>query len=84
MKLSEKQKAVIKAMREGWELGKSTSSLSGRAWVQENGIGRGGKSIDMNIRTFLFLRNKQLISSKGYFFPVTRYELTELGKTIQL
>lgn len=80
MKLSKNQQKIIDLMKLGWELGVSVSLSRSRAWVQENGVGRGGKSEDMSIATFNVLSEKKLIEIKHKGFPTSKYQLTELGK----
>lgn len=80
MKLSKAQQKIIELMKEGWELGRSTSFASNRAWVQQDGVGRGGKSEKMSISTFCVLLDKKLIELKKDGFPTSKYQLTELGK----
>ncbi len=86
MKLSEKQKEAIKYMRNGYELGHRTGYGSS-VWLQEGGCGRGGNTAKIIFSTFGALEDRKLIAPKigqSPFAQTTRYELTELGKTIQL
>jgi len=79
MKLSEPQQEVICLMQEGWELGQSLV-INGRAWMQKNGLGRGGESKDVRAQTFRALVRKGLIGGLAREFPKQRYVLTEKGK----
>ena len=84
IKLSSVPKMVIKKMRKGWELG-TKSELRGRStWIQKNGIGKGGQSIKVT-STFYSLCDKNLIQQSERYSGLTEiWELTDLGKTIQL
>ncbi len=79
IKLSEPQQAVIYLMQEGWELGKSLT-MDGRAWMQKNGLGKGGESKDVRTTTLFALVDRGLIEGKAREFPKQRYVLTEKGK----
>lgn len=81
-KLSKAQGEVVRLMREGWELGKS-EGMSGGAWLQKNGVGRGGETKTISISTYLALYTKRIIAGE-YTFPTSKYSLTELGKNVQL
>ena len=76
MKLSKAQQKVVDLMKEGWELGKS-QSMSGRAWLQKDGVGRGGPVEKVNTNTFWSLYKKEIIKLKKQSFPTSIYELKE-------
>lgn len=83
MKLSKGQNEVIHLMKNGYELGK-TRFLTISAWLQEGGIGRGGKSVNVNINTLNSLHSKKLIVCVNRRSGTDAiFELTELGKTIK-
>ncbi len=84
-------KETIKLMREGWGLGKShsfhTSSPKIRVWIQQGGIGKGGKSKNLRKQTIGSLLLLDLIKAgetAPYGTNTTEYHLTEKGKSIQL
>jgi hypothetical protein len=85
MKLSLAQQNAISKMREGYELGHYygfTTSYS----LQKGGCGRGGVSAKILGNTYTSLKNKKLIQKipESNSFRLTRYELSELGKTVLL
>jgi len=84
-KLSAKMKEVIEKMRGDWELAKSIS-LTGHAWIQKGGTGKGGESKAVNASTLqaLYDRNLIFVPKGRENYRLERYELTSLGKTIQL
>ena len=79
MKLPEKQMEVLSLMNQGWELGQS---FDGRAWLQRDGLGRGGDTKDVHGNTFSSLYNKELVKIEKQGFPTSRYTLTNLAKQI--
>lgn len=79
-KLSETQREVLRLMSEGWELG-STGGFKPSWWLQEGGIGRGGKTKDVRSTTHLSLLGLGLIEQAAHKFPFTYYRLTEKGKS---
>ncbi|MFA5306526.1 MAG: hypothetical protein WC365_03690 [Candidatus Babeliales bacterium] len=81
VKLTDKQKEVIKLMANGWELGLDIG-LTGRYWMQQGGCGRGGESKNIHANTIYFLNHKKLIKSTKREFPLEHFELTETGKEI--
>lgn len=85
IKLSDKQKEVIKLMREGCEATISRGFSSG-AWLQFGKIGYGGKSYDVSIATLHALIDKKIIKDNNTSKSLSQshFSLTELGKTIQL
>lgn len=82
IKLSDKQKEVIRLMREGWELAKSRT-FKGRSWLQKNAIGKGGETKYLHRSTFITLYERKLIEGE-YSFPTSKFTLTEIGKTIPI
>jgi len=79
MKLSPAQEEVLNLMANGWELGQSTT-YDGRSWLQQGGVGKGGKSKTISANTIHALFKRKLIHSKKYRFPHRTYTLTELGR----
>ncbi len=75
MKLTEKQQQVIDLMQDGWQLGRDNHN-NGRSWLQKNGIGRGGESIDVSRSTVNSLEKKGLIKGK-WGFPMTIFSLAQ-------
>lgn len=84
MKLSKAQLEIITLMQAGWEMGKSEAFSSNHAWVQKDGVGRGGESKNMSIATFTSLLEKKMIEIKHKSFPTSKYQLTDLGKNYKL
>lgn len=76
MKLSKTQQEVVALMREGWELGRSTT-MGGRTWLQNGGIGRGGEVKRVSAATATALSRAGVIVSNGYNFPVETFRLKE-------
>ena len=76
MKLSKAQQHVIDRMRDGWELGIMTD-YSGRCWLQQGGIGRGGQSENVSTATVWVLRRMDLIVLEKHHFPMMRAHLKE-------
>ena len=73
-KMTKAQQEVIAMMRDGWELGVSTS-FDGRCWLQKGGCGLGGETKSVNVRTVSALRKAGLIESAGRSFPTEKYRL---------
>ena len=85
--LSEAQKQVINLMKTGWELGKDHgfgSSIPPSCRLQEDGIGRGGKSIYVNGNTVNALVNRRYITVKSRVQNTTTYKLTVDGMEANL
>lgn len=76
IKLSKLQQDVIDKLREGWELGLSMT-MDGGAWMQKDGLGRGGESMNVKKNTFFALRDKGIIKRVSENFPTARYVLTD-------
>lgn len=74
-KPTKKQQEILDLMANGWELGKDMG-LNSFAWIQEGGLGKGGKSLSVSIATVHSLWKKDLIRIKSRQFPTTHYELT--------
>ena len=74
MKLTRLQANVIDALKNGWELGRSATS-EGRWWLQQGGLGRGGKTIDVHTNTALALMKRGLIENKRWGFPASQWGL---------
>lgn len=83
MKTTSAQRHVLRYMRSGWELGHSKSYIN-RRWLQKGGCGKGGESINVHPKTFNSLLSNKLIEFKRKTPTASIYQLTELGKTIQL
>ena len=75
-KLSKAQQKVIDLMREGWQLGYSRGRRPD-AWVQQNGIGRGGNSYHFSISTFFALDKLGYLKKVEEGYPTDKYELDE-------
>jgi hypothetical protein len=82
-KLSPAMKEVVLKMRDGWQLGKS-NSYHVHCWIQKGGIGKGGESQNVNIGTWAALIDRKLIFESQHKYPSSPYELTDLGKQIDL
>lgn len=77
--LTERQQRVIDLMKEGWELGISRT-YGVRAWLQKDGIGRGGESEDVYLSTFYSLSKKGYIILKKEGFPTSTYKLNTTNR----
>jgi hypothetical protein len=62
-KLSKLQTEIVELMRQGWHLGWG-QGYSPRAWLQRNGIGRGGPTKEVHLSTFLSLRHNRIVKLK--------------------
>ena len=74
VRLSKTQEEVVTLMREGWELGQ-TSGWDHRAWLQKDGIGKGGPTKRVSSSTFHALWKKKVIVEKKRGYPTTTYRL---------
>jgi hypothetical protein len=85
IKLSDKQKEVIRLMREGWGTAITYGMYAG-AWMQKNGIGKGGESKSLRPDTVHRLIDLKLIedNNESKRYSDKHFSLTELGKTIKL
>lgn len=81
MKLPTKAYDVVLKLRAGWELGQSTAFGHERCWIQKDGIGRGGESINIHGNTLQALLRRGLVKRVGHGFPTQRYKLVE-GKKL--
>lgn len=79
-KATELQLGILSRMADGWALGVSHANNSGGAWLQKNGIGRGGETISVMASTFRGLRNKGFIEVKRKGFPASEMQLTQAGR----
>lgn len=80
MKLSPKQKEVIRLMREGWELCESTFYI-GRYWVTRR---PDGYSQNIHAATARGLLIHKLVSVSVEVGRPQTHTLTDLGKTIEI
>lgn len=83
MKISIKQKEVIKLMLLGWNLAYNNDlqNLNERCWITKDRIGFGGETINVNLNTFNSLIKRGLIIEK-YRFPVSEFVVAESVKTL--
>jgi hypothetical protein len=83
IKLSDKQKEVIRLMREGCEAAISRGFYSG-AWLQMGKIGFGGKSYNVSSATLHALIDKKIIENNktSKSLSTSHFSLTELGQKI--
>lgn len=82
IKLSDKQKEVVRLMREGWELFVSTYEVTGSRGQliyrsMKYSIDKNELSKKLHHSTFLSLRNADIVSAKPY-------RLTDLGKQLNI
>lgn len=82
-KFTEAQAEVIKLMRQHWQLGVSLD-MSGRKWIQKDGIGRGGETKKVTSSTFNAINDAGLLECVDNDFPTKKYILNELGKTCEI
>ena len=76
-KLSSLQKEVLSLMSQGWELSQTIGLNEGRCSLQEGGIGRGGKVIDIRATTVYKLEKEGYIEFIEKF-PNRIYKLTQI------
>lgn len=74
MKLSKAQAEVVAKMEAGWELGWS-SSMDGRVWLQEGGVGKGGQSLNIRTSTATALKKAGVITVTRHEYPTMKYRL---------
>lgn len=79
MKLSEKQKEVIKEMREGRTLRWLYSS---QKYSQKSILGNYQIVLDATVHVLVLNKIISVVKPEDYY--IKRFELTELGKTIEL
>lgn len=73
-KMTKAQQEVIAMMRDGWELGASTS-FDGRCWLQKGGCGKGGETKSVNHKTVAALRESGVIEIAERSFTTDKYRL---------
>lgn len=78
-KLSKTQIELLRLMNNGWELG-SSMTLNDGCYIQQDGIGKGGKSQSVNSNTLDSLYYHKCITINFESFPSRHYKLTEKGK----
>lgn len=81
MKLSKHQKYILELLKNGWQIGHS-KGLNSRYWIQENGVGKGGKAIDLKVNTFMILYENKFITKTHEGYPTDKWDISELGKSI--
>lgn len=79
VKLSAKQKEVITQLRNGYSI-----SLSHVFECSASLNNSGCKQINLNKKTFTAMCDNGLIKCTEKSFPISTYNLTELGKNIEL
>ncbi len=84
MKLSEKQKEVIRLLRDGWFLGYVDSVIYKSATLYKGSIENWEQVIFIRYTTLKILLEKKLVKQVGKYFTIKKYPLTEKGKTINL
>lgn len=73
-----KQDEVLSKMDEGWALCRSSGGfLTTRTWLQQNGCGRGGATLDVHGNTFHSLYRKQLITRVQDGYPTSCWGLNQ-------
>ncbi len=72
--LTPRQKEIVGLMRNGWELG-TEIALSGRAWIQKGGLGKGGEYKNINGNTIYALQMKGVVIPIKREFPTVHYAL---------
>ena len=72
MKLTAVQQKILDLMDDGWELGESMG-LNPNAWIQQGGLGRGGKAQEVRLSTLFGLEQKGLIKVVEEIFPLRRF-----------
>jgi hypothetical protein len=75
--LSAKQEDVVGLMRQGWELGVSSSINRRGAWLQKDGVGKGGPTVTVSLATVRALREKGwvILTQPGY--PTSTFRLAD-------
>lgn len=83
MKLTVRMRHVLDRLAEGWELGVE-GGLVALAWLQQDGLGRGGETEKVSMTTLHALTARGLIRHVTVF-PArpTRYALTPAGRAAQ-
>jgi len=80
-KINEKQLHILKLMNTGWELGLDINMV-GTYWIQEGGLGRGGKTEYPHANTIYSLYKNGYVKSITRVFPVDHYGLTDKAKEL--
>lgn len=80
-KATELQLGILSRMADGWALGVSHVG-DGGVWLQKNGLGKCGETINVMSSTFRGLRNKGFIELKRKGFPSSEMQLTQAGKEV--
>jgi hypothetical protein len=57
--IEEQKSNIIRLLSDNWVLGKSP--ISGRFWMQKDGLGSGGISIGVSIEAVLYLNERDII-----------------------
>lgn len=74
---------VLALLRDGWAIGHA-GGPDGGAWMQKNGLGKGGESLDVNAHTFHALSTRGYLRVKGKRGAgpglSTEYELSDKGR----
>jgi len=86
IKLSEKQKEVIRLLLKNWECATYPRTRwfdKDKTRMQEGGIGRGGKSIPIHANTIQSLYKLGLLKQDDKI-RFMQHRLSKLGKTIEL
>lgn len=83
MKLSDKQKEVIRLMMEGWELHKPLRRVAMKYWLQ-NRVGPTVEDVEVFSQTFYSLWRLGMITMGASHQYSTQFILTEKGKSIDL
>ncbi len=78
-KPTKKQLEILTLMKEGWEMGVSTG-LTFHAWIQKDGVGRGGDTVKLHGNTFSGLSHRGFIAPTERRFPTSIWILTETGR----
>lgn len=80
-KLTKIQLKIILKMQQDWELGLSFGKHRSH-WIQQGGVGTGGKIQRISQITFDFLRLNKFIQTKGLNHSIEKFGLSEKGKLI--
>lgn len=71
-----KEKEIIALLKTGkWEMGRSSTFSDNQCWLQEGGIGKGGKVIEVHQNTFWAMFRKDLFKTISERFPVEKFAL---------
>lgn len=76
MKLTKTQQEVVDLLKQGWELAIGRD-FHGGCWVQEGGIGRGGRARNIRSDTAHALVKKGVVRCVSRKFPTSVYVLKE-------